>query len=86
MDRHEVTLPQAQSEHARAQTGPGRHASVSDYVADLIRRDQQREQLGTGLCTLLDEAVASGEPVEMTPGTLSDHLQHRIDQVVGASE
>ena len=39
-----VSLPDQMKEWVEAQTASGRYGNASDYVRDLIRRDQEREQ------------------------------------------
>ena len=43
-----------------AQAGTGRYANASDYVRDLIRRDQDRLAKIAELQRLVDEGLASG--------------------------
>ncbi len=43
-----------------AQTKDGRYSNASDYVRDLIRRDQDRHQAIAELQQLVDEGIASG--------------------------
>jgi antitoxin ParD1/3/4 len=45
---------------AEAQTRDGRYSNVSDYMRDLIRRDQERRQAIAEIQALVDEAYASG--------------------------
>ncbi len=55
-----VSLPDLMKEWVEAQATTGRYSNVSDYVRDLIRRDQEREHRLTALRRFVDEAEASG--------------------------
>lgn len=47
-------------EWVEAQTESGRYASASDYVCDLIRRDQERNDKIAAMQRLVDEGLSSG--------------------------
>ncbi|WP_322892636.1 MULTISPECIES: type II toxin-antitoxin system ParD family antitoxin [unclassified Yoonia] len=55
-----VSLPDPMKSWVEAQTQDGRYSNVSDYVRDLIRRDQDRQQAVVALQQLVDESLASG--------------------------
>ncbi len=55
-----VSLPDAMKAWAEDQTQTGRYGNVSDYVRDLIRRDQDRVAKIDAVQRLIDEAEASG--------------------------
>ncbi|MDF0601048.1 type II toxin-antitoxin system ParD family antitoxin [Psychromarinibacter sp. C21-152] len=61
-----VSLPDAMKEWVEAQAETGRYANASDYVRDLIRRDQDRRQALAELEAEIDKGLASGpaEPLE----------------------
>ena len=44
-----------------ARTRSGSYSNASDYVRDLIRRDQERLEKIARLQTLVEQAIASGE-------------------------
>lgn len=52
-----VSLPDPLKEWVEAQVETGRFANASDYVRDLIRRDQERND---ALIDALEEGAASG--------------------------
>ena len=62
-----ISLPDALKSFAEKQGGGGAYANVSDYVRDLIRRDQMRKQAIAEIQALVDEGLASGpaEPFDM---------------------
>jgi antitoxin ParD1/3/4 len=55
-----ISLPDQMKAWAEAQAEDGRFANVSDYMRDLIRRDQARRQAIGEIQALVDEAMASG--------------------------
>lgn len=55
-----VSLPDALKAHVEAQVETGRYANASDYVRDLIRRDQERARKLAAMQALVDEGLASG--------------------------
>lgn len=55
-----VTLPDPMKDWVRKQITGGKYASASDYVRDLIRRDQQRDEAMERLNRALDAGEASG--------------------------
>ena len=55
-----VSLPDPMKAWAEAQAADGRYANVSDYVRDLIRRDQARQAAIADLQTAITEGLESG--------------------------
>ena len=55
-----VSLPDPMKDWVETQAATGRYSNASDYVRDLIRRDQDRLEKITQMQTLVDEALASG--------------------------
>src|SRR5690606_14658017 len=55
-----ISLPDQMKSFAEEQARGGRYANVSDYMRDLIRRDQARQEAVAGIQRLVDEAMASG--------------------------
>lgn len=62
-----VSLPDRMKSWVEDQTKDGRYSNVSDYVRDLIRKDQERKQALTEIQSLIDEGLASGnaKPLDM---------------------
>lgn len=56
-----VSLPDQMKAWVERQTEDGRYSNASDYVRDLIRRDQERREAIAEIQALLDEGVASGD-------------------------
>lgn len=57
-----VSLPDPMKDWVETQTRTGRYSNASDYVRDLIRRDQDRQNAITELQKLVDEGLESGKP------------------------
>jgi antitoxin ParD1/3/4 len=55
-----VSLPDAMKTWVEDRTRSGRYSNASDYVRDLIRRDQDRTEKIAKMQALIDEAAASG--------------------------
>lgn len=55
-----VSLPDAMKEWVETQAQTGRYSNASDYVRDLIRRDQERAGGLAELQRLLTEGLDSG--------------------------
>jgi antitoxin ParD1/3/4 len=55
-----VSLPDAMKEWVEAQARSGRYSNASDYVRDLVRRDQERRRVIAELQTLISEGIDSG--------------------------
>ena len=55
-----VSLPEKMKDWAEDQARSGRYSNVSDYVRDLIRRDQEPSDRITAMQRLVDEGLASG--------------------------
>lgn len=55
-----VSLPDAMKDWVEGRAETGRYSNASDYVRDLIRRDQERAEKIAAMQRLVDEAEASG--------------------------
>lgn len=60
MSTMNVSLPEPMKAWVEARARTGRFANSSDYVRDLIRRDQDRQAAVLVLQAALDEGLASG--------------------------
>jgi antitoxin ParD1/3/4 len=56
-----ISLPDAMKTWAEQQAESGRYSNTSDYVRDLIRKDQDRRQKIEQLQALVSAGIASGE-------------------------
>ncbi len=55
-----VSLPDPMKDWVEQQAKSGRYSNASDYVRDLIRRDQDREHKIAQMQALVSEGLASG--------------------------
>ena len=55
-----ISLPDPMKRWVESRAGTGRYSNASDYVRDLIRRDQERAEKIAAIQHLVDEAEASG--------------------------
>lgn len=55
-----VSLPDAMKDWVEGRADTGRYSNASDYVRDLIRKDQEREEKIVALRQLIEEGEASG--------------------------
>ena len=55
-----ISLPDQMKSWVEAQSHDGRYSNASDYVRDLIRRDQVRLEKIANMQRLVDESRASG--------------------------
>lgn len=61
-----VSLPDPMKEWVEAQMATGRYANASDYVRDLIRRDQERAAKIAAMQQRVEEGLESGEPQDFS--------------------
>ena len=55
-----ISLPDQMKAWVEAQTADGRYSNTSDYIRDLIRREQIKAEKIAHMQKLVDEAYASG--------------------------
>lgn len=55
-----ISLPDQMKAWVEAQTADGRYSNTSDYIRDLIRREQIKADKIAHMQQLIDEAYASG--------------------------
>ena len=77
-----VSLPDQMKAWVEAQTRDGRYSNASDYVRDLIRRDQERRAAIAELQQLVDEGVASGVSERSFPEILAAAKQEAREKGV----
>ncbi|MCH8537041.1 MAG: type II toxin-antitoxin system ParD family antitoxin [Alkalimonas sp.] len=56
-----VSLPDQMKDWVEQQSAGGRYSNASDYVRDLIRRDQQQAAQIAHIQRLVDDGIASGQ-------------------------
>lgn len=72
-----VSLPEAMKAWVERQADGGLYGNASDYIRDLIRRDQQRKEAIATLQAAVIEAVESGEPQPFDPATFKLRMRER---------
>ena len=70
MAQMNVSVPDPMKDWCEAQVRKGRYSTTSDYVRDLIRRDQDNRAGVKALQAAIDEGLASG----VSPRTLDEIL------------
>lgn len=72
-----VSLPEAMKAWVERQTDGHRYGNASDYVRDLIRRDQERQQAVATLQAAIAEGIESGEPERFDAVAFKLRMRHR---------
>lgn len=67
-----VSLPDKMKDWVENQTQQGRYSNASDYVRDLIRRDQERNDKVAHMQSLVSEALESGVSNQSMDDILND--------------
>ncbi|WP_372579073.1 type II toxin-antitoxin system ParD family antitoxin [Ruegeria hyattellae] len=70
-----VSLPDPMKSWVESRTKDGRYSNVSDYVRDLIRKDQERETAIMELQGLIEDGTNSGGP---RPFDMSGFVERKI--------
>ena len=60
MAQMNVSVPERMKDWCEAQVRQGRYSTTSDYVRDLIRRDQDNQASIKALQAAIDDGLASG--------------------------
>ena len=69
-----VSLPDPMKEWVEAQTKGGRYSNASDYVRDLIRKDQDRNDKIAAMQRLVTEGLESGVAEDFDMNALQREL------------
>ena len=72
MAQMNVSLPDPLKDWCEAQVRKGRYSTTSDYVRDLIRRDQDSQNGVKALQTAIDEGLASGVSARSLDDIMAD--------------
>lgn len=72
-----VSLPDPMKHWVEAQARTGRYSNASDYVRDLIRRDQERAAQIAQLQTLITEGLESGVAEDFSMEATQTELDSR---------
>ena len=76
-----VSLPDPMKDWVEARARTGRYSNASDYVRDLIRRDQERAAKLEELQRLITEGIESG----ISDRSMEDILRAARKQAVGVA-
>lgn len=61
MIRHTISIPEPMSNYISGQVKSGQYGNVSEYIRDLIRKDQEQKKLAMAeLRNMLDKAEEGG--------------------------
>lgn len=74
-----VSLPDPMKQWVEAQARTGRYSNASDYVRDLIRRDQERAAGHAQMQRMISEGIESGISGEFS----MEKLQKELDAADG---
>lgn len=72
-----VSLPDPMKARVERQAEGGRYGNVSDYVRDLIRKDQERKAAIDALQAAINEGLQSGEPQAFDPADFNLRMRER---------
>lgn len=72
-----VSLPDPMKHWVEAQARTGRYSNASDYVRDLIRRDQERAAQIVQLQSLITEGLESGVADDFSMEAIQTELDNR---------
>tara|TARA_R100001039_G_C1851082_1_gene111463 strand:+ start:3309 stop:3581 length:273 start_codon:yes stop_codon:yes gene_type:complete len=81
MHRKTITLTEQQNGWVKAQVESGHFGNDSEYIRDLIRRDQQAKQRLAMLRQALVEGESSGEPKPLDISAIKAAGRQRIKAV-----
>lgn len=73
MAQMNISIPEKLKSWAEARVAEGRYSSTSDYVRDLVRRDQEQEERLRRLQAAIQEGLASG----LSARTIEDIIADR---------
>jgi len=72
-----VSLPDPMKHWVEAQARTGRYSNASDYVRDLIRRDQERVARTAQMQALIAEGLESGVAEDFSMDSIQSELDDR---------
>lgn len=74
-----VSLPNLMKEWVEKQSKQGSYSNSSDYVRDLIRKDQERKAAVDVLQTAITEGIESGEAQDFDPNAFKLKMREKHD-------
>jgi len=85
MAQMNISIPDKLKGWAEQRVAEGRYSSTSDYVRDLVRRDQEREEQVRRLQAAIDAGRASGVN-DRDPFELLDNLRAGLRAHTGGAD
>ena len=79
MAQMNISLPEGLKAWAEARVAEGRYSSTSDYIRDLMRRDQEYAEKLAALQRAIDEGFASGVSDQSVDEVFAD-LYRKIER------
>ena len=73
-----VSLPDKMKQWVEEQVATGRYGNSSDYVRDLVRRDQERAEARASLYELLDEGFEGGFSEEQSAEDIFEEARREM--------
>ena len=70
-----VSLPEPMKEWVETQAKSGRYSNTSDYVQDLIQKDQDRAEKIERMQRLIEEGLQSGEGSHSMEGLRDEAME-----------
>lgn len=74
--RKTITLTDKQDSWIKSQIDAGHYTNDSEYIRDLIRREQERSAEMEAVRAALIEGEASGEPRPFNAGAFKQRMRH----------
>jgi antitoxin ParD1/3/4 len=75
-----VSLPDQMKEWVEAQAENGRYSNASDYVRDLIRRDQMKTEKIAAMQAMVTKSIASGYSTRTMEDIRREGRQRFLDE------
>lgn len=76
-----ISLPDKMKAWVEKRTSGGLYANASDYVRDLIRRDEERERVYDEIIAAAEEGLASGISPR-SPAEIREKIRQEADEVM----
>lgn len=78
-----ISLPDQMKEWVERQVATGRYANASDYMRDLVRKDQLHVEAVAKLQKIVDDALASGISERSVDEIFADARRKAIEAIKG---
>lgn len=78
-----ISLPDQMKDWVERQVATGRYANASDYMRDLVRKDQLHVEAVAKLQKIVDDALASGISEKSVDEIFADARRKAIEAIKG---